>query len=64
MPEKLKLVFALWIWTSNKEHLRKEFRLGMQVQTVVEYLKRWGFMPHKHLKRDYAQNTEVVLART
>lgn len=62
MPDQLKLSFALSTRNAVREQIKKRCGLEMPIQTVGEYLKRWGFTPQKPLRRAYEQKPERVEA--
>jgi transposase len=59
-PEQLKLEFALWTRTAVMLIIERECGVKLPVRSVGEYLKRWGFTPHKPVKRAYEQRPEAV----
>ncbi len=55
-PDQLKFPFALWTREAVREIIHRQCALDMPVRTVGEYLKRWGLLPKKPVKR--ANRTE------
>ena len=59
-PDQLKMADALWTRKAVMELIEQETGIKMPIRTVGEYLKRWGFTPHKPLKQAYEQNPKAV----
>lgn len=59
-PDQLKLDYVLWTRKAVMELIEQETGLKMPIRTVGEYLKRWGFTPHKPAKRASEQNSKAV----
>ena len=59
-PDQLELDYALWTRKAVMELIEQETRVAMPIRTVSEYLKRWGFTPHKPVKQAYEQNPEAI----
>ncbi len=59
-PDQLKLPFALWTRIAVQQVIRYMFGINMPIRTVGEYLKRWGYIPQKPLRRAYEQNPKAV----
>jgi len=59
-PDQLKLDYALWTRKAVMELIEQETGIALPIRTVGEYLKRWGFTPHKPVKQAYEQNPEAV----
>ncbi len=59
-PDQLQMPFALWSRSAVRALMAPRFKLGLAVRTVGEYLKRWGFSPHKPLKQAYEQRPAEV----
>jgi transposase len=59
-PNQLRFSFSLWTRKAVQEMVQREYKTVMPIRTVGEYLSRWGFTPHKPLKRAKEQNTEAV----
>lgn len=60
MPDQLKLDFALWTRKAVKELIERELGIIMAVNTVGDYLRKWGFTPQKPQKRAYEQSPKQV----
>jgi len=61
-PEQLKMDFALWNCPAVMLLIEQEFGLKLSVRAIGNYLKRWGFIPQKPIKRAYEQSPEAVQA--
>jgi len=60
MPEQLKLDFALWTRKAVKELVEREFGVILAINTMGDYLRKWGFTPQKPKKLAYEQCTKKV----
>jgi transposase len=60
MPDQLKLNFALWTRKAVKELVEREFGIVLAVNTMGDYLRRWGYTPQKTKKRAYEQSPAAV----
>jgi transposase len=60
MPEQLKLDFALWTRKAVKELVEREFGVLLAINTMGDYLRRWGFTPQKPKKKAYEQCPKKV----
>jgi len=60
MPEQLKLPFGLWTRKAVKELVFREFGLVVAINTMGDYLRKWGYTPQKPKKRAYEQNPQNV----
>ena len=60
MPEQLKLDFALWTRKAVKELVEREFGVVLAVNTMGDYLRKWGFTPQKPKKMAYEQCPKKV----
>ncbi|MDF1516877.1 MAG: winged helix-turn-helix domain-containing protein, partial [Lutibacter sp.] len=47
MPDQLKLDFALWTRKAVKELVEREFGVVLAINTMGDYLRKWGFTPQK-----------------
>ena len=59
-PNQLKLSFALWTREAVRLVIQQRFDYEMPIRTVGEYLKRWGFTPHKPIKWAKEQSSPAV----
>ena len=50
MPDQLKLDFALWTRKAVKELVEREFGVVLAINTMGDYLRKWGFTPQKPKK--------------
>lgn len=60
MPEQLKLDYALWTRKAVKELVEREFGIVLAINTMGDYLRKWGFTPQKPKKRAYEQCPKKV----
>lgn len=60
MPDQLKLDFALWTRKAVKELVERELGVVLAVNTMGDYLRKWGFTPQKPKKRAYEQCPKKV----
>jgi transposase len=59
-PEQLKLEFALWSRAALMLLVKQEFGIDLPLRTMGEYLKRWGFIPQRPIKKACEQRPEAV----
>ena len=59
-PDQLKMNYALWTRQAVSELIEVRTGVRMQVRTVSEYLKRWGYTPQKPLKKAQEQSPAAV----
>lgn len=59
-PEQLKMVYALWTRQAVAELIRDRFGIELPVRTMGLYLSRWGFTPHKPMRKAYEQSPAAV----
>ena len=59
-PDQCRLRFALWSAQAVRALIKQLFATDLPVRTVRKYLSRWGFTPHRPLKRAYEQRPEAV----
>lgn len=52
--------FALWTHGAVMQYIEREFGAQLSVRATGEYLRRWGLMPQKPVKRTYGQRLEAV----
>ena len=60
MPDQLRLPYALWTRKAVKELVLREFGVELAINTMGDYLRRWGYTPQKPKKRAYEQNPKNV----
>ena len=60
MPDQLKLDFALWTRKAVKELFEREFGVVLAINTMGDYLRKWGFTPQKPKKKAYEQCSKKV----
>jgi transposase len=60
MPDQLKLDFALWTRKAVKELVEREFDIKLAINTMGDYLRKWGFSPQKPKKKAYEQDDKKV----
>jgi len=60
MPDQLKLSYGLWTRRAVKELVEREFGIVLAINTMGDYLRKWGFSPQKPKKRAYEQNSKLV----
>lgn len=60
MPDQLKLDFALWTRKAVKELVEREFGVFLAINTMGDYLRKWGFTPQKPKKMAYEQCSKKV----
>jgi transposase len=61
MPDQLKLDFALWTRKAVKDLVEREFGVVVAINTMGDYLRKWGFTPQKPKKKAYEQDDKKVL---
>ena len=59
-PEQLKLPFALWTREAVRHLIETRYGLRLALNTVGNYLKRWGFTAQKPLRRAYGVTARNV----
>lgn len=60
MPDQLRLDFALWTRKAVKELVEREFDIVLAINTMGDYLRKWGFTPQKPKKMAYEQCPKAV----
>ena len=60
MPDQLKLDYALWTRKAVKELVEREFGVILAINTMGDYLRKWGFTPQKPKKMAYEQCPKKV----
>lgn len=59
-PDQYKLPFVLWTRAAVRDYIEEKYGICLKLNTMGNYLKRWGFTPQKPVKRAYEQNTKAV----
>lgn len=60
MPDQLKLAYALWTRKAVKELVEREFGIVLAINTMGDYLRRWGFSPQRPKKQAYERCSKRV----
>ena len=60
MPDQLQLPYGLWTRKAVKELVFREFGVTLAINTMGDYLRKWGYSPQKPKKRAYEQKPEIV----
>ena len=60
MPDQLKLDYALWTRKAVKELVESKYGIVLAINTMGDYLRKWGFTPQKPKKRAYEQCDKKV----
>ncbi len=60
MPDQLKLAYGLWTRKAVKELVEREFGVVLAINTMGDYLRKWGFTPQKPKKKAYEQCPKKV----
>ena len=60
LPEQLKLDFALWTRKAVKELVEKKFGIIVAINTMGDYLRKWGLTPQNPKKKAYEQDDKKV----
>ncbi len=53
MSDQLKLDYGLWTRKAVKELVEREFGVVLAINTMGDYLRKWGFSPQKPKKKAY-----------
>jgi transposase len=61
-PDQLKLPFALWTREAVRDLINRESGVKLSLQSVSDYLKRWGFTPQRPMKRATERNEAAIAA--
>ncbi len=56
----MKLDFALWTRKVIKELVEREFGVLLAINTMGDYLHKWGFIPQKPKKMAYEECSKKV----
>jgi transposase len=60
MPSQHKLDFALWTRGAVKELVFQKYDIKLAINTMGDYLRKWGFTPQKPKKKAYEQRPVEV----
>lgn len=61
-PDQLKLPFSLWTRRAVRDLIKRETGVKLSLQSVSDYLKRWGFTPQRPVKRATERNEPAIAA--
>ena len=61
-PDQLKLPFSLWTREAVRDLIERETGIMLSLQSVSDYLKRWGFTPQRPVKRATERNEPAIAA--
>lgn len=61
-PDQLKLPFALWTRVAVRDLIKRETGVKLSLQSVSDYLKRWGFTPQRPVRRATGRNEPAIAA--
>ena len=59
-PNQLKLPFMLWTREAVNDLIEQKFGIRLSINSVGNYLKRWGFTPQKPVHRSYERQDIAV----
>jgi transposase len=59
-PEQLKLPGFLWDRENVRNLIKRMFGIGIALQNISVYLKKWGMSPQRPVKQSYKQNPKEV----
>src|SRR3954466_3008260 len=59
-PEELGISSALWTRQAVQDLNQQRVGIRLPIRTVGEYLKRWGFTPHRPKGKAFKQAPEAV----
>jgi transposase len=59
-PSAVGIDQALWTRQAVRDLIRRDYGLDLPVRTVGEYLKRWGYTPHRPRRRARQQDPAEV----
>ena len=59
-PQAVGIAQALWTRRAVRDLIRQEYDLDLPIRTVGEYLKRWGYTPHRPRRRAHQQDPVEV----
>jgi len=61
-PDQLKLPFSLWTREAVRDLIKRETGVTLSLQSVSDYLKRWGFTPQRPVKRATERKEPAIAA--
>ena len=61
-PDQLKPPFALWTREAVRDLIERETEVRLSLQSVSDYLKRWGFTPQRPVKRATERSEPAIAA--
>ncbi len=59
-PDQLKMPFVLWTRAAVRDYIDEVYGVHFTLNSMGNYLKRWGFTPQKPLTRAYEQSPMAV----
>jgi len=59
-PQAVGIAQVLWTRRAVRDLIRREYDLDLPIRTVGEYLKRWGYTPHRPRRRAHHQDPAEV----
>lgn len=59
-PDQMKLPFVLWTRAAVRDYIEDQYGICLTLNTMGNYLKRWGFTPQKPLVKAYEQSPMAV----
>ncbi|MDR0793133.1 MAG: IS630 family transposase [Chitinophagaceae bacterium] len=60
-PDQLKLSFGLWTREAAQQLIARLYGVELSVKQVGRYLKRWGYMPQKPIRKAFEQKPKAVM---
>lgn len=60
-PDQLKMPFFLWTREAVCHLIEQRYEIKLALNTISNYLKKWGFTSQKPLKRAYQRQDSAVL---
>jgi transposase len=61
-PDQLKLPFSLWTREAVRDLIKRETGVRLSLQSITDYLKRWGFTPQRPVKRATERKEPAIAA--
>lgn len=59
-PDQLKLPFVLWTRAAVRDYIAEQYGICLTLNTMGNYLKRWGFTPQKPVVKAYEQSPMAI----